>query len=244
MDTHNPFIDINHDFQMFSFEHFAVLSFFALLGVSLIRIARRQSPEFQDQLGRGIAYVITGSIIIWTLIRLWIKEFEIIDDLPLQLCNFIALIIPIFAIKKSYWMYEILLFWIIAGTAQALITPDLFTAFPHYHFFKFWIVHAGLVLFMLYATFVYGMRPTLHSVFKSYLALQVYVVFTYLINLVLGSNYFYLNQKPPSASLLDLFGDWPMYIIVVEILLIPLFLLIYLPFYLANTFRKREKRHI
>ena len=59
-----------------------------------------------------------------------------------------------------------------------------------------------------------------------------------ILNYVLDANYFYLNQKPKSASLLDYFGEWPYYIIVGQIVVIPLFLIIYLPFYIAR--RKRN----
>ncbi len=78
------------------------------------------------------------------------------------------------------------------------------------------------------------MKPKLKSVFKSLLALQVYVVFMILINYALDANYFYLNEKPEATSLLDYFGDWPFYIIVGQFVIVPYFLLIYLPFYLTR----------
>jgi uncharacterized membrane protein YwaF len=88
------------------------------------------------------------------------------------------------------------------------------------------------------------MRPTLRSVFKSFFALQLYVLFMVAINFVLNANYFYLNEKPKSASILDYFGEWPLYIIVVQLIIIPYFLLIYLPFYLAERKRKKVEQTI
>ena len=87
---------------------------------------------------------------------------------------------------------------------------------------------------MMYATFVYKMRPTLKSVWKSFLGMQVYMLLMFVLNYFLGSNYFYTNRKPDAATLLDLFGDWPQYVFVVELIVIPYFLLIYLPFYLTR----------
>jgi len=84
------------------------------------------------------------------------------------------------------------------------------------------------------------MRPTFKSIFKSVLALQVYVVMMVAINALLEANYFYLNEKPKSASVLDYFGDWPYYIIVTQLILVPYFLVIYLPFYIEKRRKKQS----
>ncbi len=126
------------------------------------------------------------------------------------------------------------LFWIIAGTTQAIATPDILVGFPSFEFFRYWIVHLGLVVVILYATIVLNYKPTLKSVFKSILALQVYLIFMVLVNYVLDANYFYLNSKPESASILDYLGEWPLYIIAAQLILVPYFLLIYLPFHLSK----------
>tara|TARA_R100001377_G_scaffold84046_1_gene66761 strand:- start:106 stop:522 length:417 start_codon:yes stop_codon:yes gene_type:complete len=136
-------------------------------------------------------------------------------------------------------MYEILLFWIISGTLQGVVTPDIAIGFPSLDYFRYWIVHLGLLTIIFYATLVLKMRPTLKSVFKSFLSLQVYAVILVGINYVLDANYSYLNRKPESASALDYFGDWPNYLLVMEAILIPFFLLIYLPFYLTRNRAKK-----
>ena len=136
-------------------------------------------------------------------------------------------------------MFEILLFWIIAGTSQGVITPDIPVGFPVFDYFRYWVVHLGLLIVIFYAVFVFKMKPRFKSVFKSFFALQLYVVFMVAINYVLKANYFYLNQKPESASILDYLGEWPLYIIAVQIIIIPYFLLIYLPFYIIERRRKR-----
>jgi hypothetical integral membrane protein (TIGR02206 family) len=131
-------------------------------------------------------------------------------------------------------MYELLVFWIIAGTSQGVITPDIVEGFPAFDYFRYWVVHLGLLIVIFYATFVFDMRPRLRSVFKSILALQVYVVVMMLLNYLVNANYSYLNHKPESASVLDYLGEWPWYLVQAQLLLIPYFLVIYLFFQIGK----------
>ncbi len=234
----------NNAFTMFGWQHWAALIFFGLFGFGLIKISKKFPEKLQIKIGILMAFLLCGTLIIWTSIKIYLKGFHIKEDLPLHLCNFISILLPVFAYTRKMWMYEVLLFWILAGTTQAMITPDLVHGFPHYNYLKYWILHAGLVIFILYFTVVFQMRPTVRSIFKSFLALQVYFVGMLLVNSLLGSNYFFISEKPPHGSLLDYFGDWPYYIFVAELILFPYFFLIYLPFHLSAKRKLRRKKLI
>lgn len=232
--TESVFFRDNNAFTMFGFQHIIAILFFALFGYTLIVWAKKLSEKKQHQLGIVISIFLCASLVVWTLSRIYIQGFDATEHLPLHLCNIISLLLPIFAVTRKKWMYEVLLFWIMAGTSQAIITPDLAHGFPHYDYLKYFVVHCGLVVFILYATIIYNMRPTVKSIFKSFLALQVYFVAMLLVNKLLGSNYFFISEKPPHGSLLDYLGDWPYYILVAELILFPYFFLIYLPFHLTR----------
>ncbi len=204
------------------------------MGYTLIKYALKTSHKNQLRIGNYIGYFISLTVVFWTIYKYSSKNFDITRDLPFHLCYFIALLLPIFTTSRKKIIYDILLFWILAGTVQAIITPELKYGFPHIHFFKFWIVHGGLIIAIFYATFIYKMRPNLKSVLISFIAIQGYFIFAILINKLTGANYFYLNAKPSAPSILDYLGDWPNYIIVAELFLVPYFLLIYVPFYLTN----------
>lgn len=219
---------------MFSLEHLLVVLFFIFLGIFLIRWAKKQNTQTQDKVGVIITNVIGFSIVAWTLIKMWLGTFKIEEDLPLHLCNFVGLLTMLLARTKSKLIFEIIFFWIIAGTLQGLITPELYNSFPNFNFFKFWIVHAGLVLYSMYTVFVQKMRPEFMSIFKSVGALLLFALLLYFVNELLGANYMYLQHKPPGGSLLDAFGEWPQYIFVATLIIIPFFGLIYLPFYFTR----------
>lgn len=230
------FFGENADFAPFSGQHILISAIVIVFGTILIFWAKKQSEQIQFLTGNIIASSISLTVIFGSILNIYKPDFNYQEDLPLHLCSFLALVIPVLSFTRKYIYYEIFFFLILAGTLQSLITPSDYN-FLNFTFFRYWFVHSGLVLFMFYATFVYKMRPTIKSVFKSFIGMQFYMVLMFLINHLLGSNYFYTNRKPDATTLLDVFGEWPQYIFVVELIVIPFFLLIYFPFYLT---RKKE----
>lgn len=218
-----------------SWQHLFPIVFSILFGIFIIRYSNKKLKEKQQKsLLQILAIFVSATVVIYHIYLINLGNYNLATDLPLYLCSLLALLIPIFTFYRKYWMYEILLFWIIAGTSQGVITPDIPVGFPSFDYFRYWVVHLGLLIIIFYATVVFKMRPKFRSVFKSFFALQVYVLLMMAINFSLKANYFYLNQKPEAASLLDYFGEWPYYIVVGQLIIIPYFLLIYLPFYLTK----------
>lgn len=235
----SPFFKENNSFVFGGSQHMWSLGFCIALGFLLIYLSKKYATKQQQHLiGNILAISLSLSVIFAIFLKVILNDFDLKNDLPFHLCSLVALLLPIYSITRSKGIYEVILFWILAGTLQSIITPDVVHGFPHYSYIKYWFTHAGLIIFIFYATFVYNSRPSLKSVFKSFLVLQVYVVFAYFINLALGSNYFYINAKPEVSTLLDSFGDWPYYILVGELFIIPFFLIIYLPFYISKRVSK------
>ncbi|MDO1499855.1 TIGR02206 family membrane protein [Winogradskyella maritima] len=214
-----------------SLPHVAPILLFIISAVFGIRYSKRYlNEQQQNRVFNWLGILISGSIIVYHFYKISAGNYNFATDLPLFLCSFMALVIPVFTQTKRYWLYEVLLFWVIAGTTQGIITPDISEGFLSLDYVRYWIVHLGLVSIMLYATFVFGMRPTLKSVFKSFLALQVYAVVILILNWMLNANYSYLSRKPESASAMDFLAEWPYYILQIELIVLPYFFLIFLLF--------------
>ncbi len=238
----SPFLIDNTDFQMWGTQHIVVLLISIVLGVGIIRYAvKKMNAQQQYRLGLNLALFVAFSEITWVLLRLFLGVFNPAEDLPFVICHFMALMLPVFMFSLNRLMYEILYFWILAGTLQAILTPHLVNGFPNYTFLAFWIVHCGLVIVILYATIVYQMRPTLRSLGKSFLALQFYVALSFVVNYLLDANYNYVCHKPPTASLLDYLGPWPVYVIAGEGIVLFLFFVMYAPFGVRDLWRLRNK---
>jgi len=124
-----------------------------------------------------------------------------------------------------------------AGTTQAVFTPHLFDGFPNFVFIKYWVVHGGLIVYILYVAFVWKFQLSLKDLWRSFLLIQIYALIIYLTNELIGANYLYLVKKPPTVSVLDYFGPWPVYIFVCEVIMLFLMFMVYLP-YLRNEKEK------
>lgn len=222
-----------------SISHIVPIGFFIIFTTFLIQYSKRKlSKKQQEKVFKALGFFVSLIVLIFHINLIYKGNYSIVTDLPLFLCSFMALFIFIFTSSRSYLLFEILLFWIIAGTSQAVFTPDISFGFPSFDYIRYWIVHLGLLVIIFYAIFVLKMRPTWKSMFKSFIAIQLYMIIVFGINHLLGANYSYLNKKPGSASVLDFLGDWPMYIIIVEVFLIPYFLIIYLPFFISKKLKK------
>jgi hypothetical integral membrane protein (TIGR02206 family) len=224
-------------FQNYGTEHWIWLAAGASSIVCWITLGKRQ-PSERHQRRVGLLMSLLP-LLLWTGVSVWmalyLRPLDLSLVLPFHACYFLNLLMPVLLWRRSYFLFEVSYFLIMAGCIQALFTPDLQTVFPDYINIRYFFVHIGLVQSILYAIFVYGFRPTWRSFGKSFLWSNVYFVFVIGVNALLGTNFMYLRQKPPTPTLLDLFGDWPWYIAGAELLALVLFAVVMLPF----AFRKK-----
>ncbi|MEJ6791555.1 MAG: TIGR02206 family membrane protein [Lacinutrix sp.] len=222
-----------------SLQHIAPIIFTLIFSIVLIWFSNRElNRKHQEQVFNSLGVFVSLTVLVFHMYHILKGNYNLSTDLPLFLCSFMALFIFVFTKTRKYLLFEILLFWIIAGTSQAVITPDIPFGFPSFDYFRYWIAHLGLLVIIFYAICVLKMRPSTKSMFKSFITLQMYAIVVFGINYILDSNYSYLNSKPNSASALDYFGDWPIYLLVMEAILIPYFFIIYLPFFITKKIKK------
>lgn len=178
--------------------------------------------------------------LLCVLLRMWFTylegRFTIQEELPLHLCRILAFAVPFMMYFRSKKWFGILYFLIIVGTIQALLTPDLNYDPPHWSYYSYWILHTVLVWIPIYAIVVYKFRPNWQDFKRSFIIGNIYMLFTLAVNFSIESNYFFTRHKPPVASLLDLLGPWPYYILSVELLALVLFLVAMTPFITKNPF--------
>jgi hypothetical integral membrane protein (TIGR02206 family) len=157
-------------------------------------------------------------------------------SLPLALCD-VALVI---AAAACWWptqplLIELTWFWGLAGTLQAVATPDLSVGFPHLEFFEYVVGHLGIVIAALYLVVGLGHRPRAGSVRRVFLITVAYTAFVGLIDALTGADYMFLASRPVHWSLLSVLGPWPWYILSAAALALLLLLLLDAPFRAGRT---------
>lgn len=234
--THLALFSNEIPFIAYGNSHLVILCFSLLLLALILIASKKLCTEKNLFIGRCIAIILALSVVVYTIFEIALGRFTIADDLPLSLCNLFALVAPFALWYPKHKYFEPIYFLVMAGTFQAIVTPDLYFDYPAYEFFKYWITHVGLVLLMIHYMVCFALYPTAKGILKTFGWLNVYVVALLPLNYLLDANYFYLIEKPLNPSVLDFFGPWPVYILVAEILVMGFFAIAMIPVFLAKKF--------
>ena len=233
-----------YDYTGAPFVLFGIWHLVALLVILLINFAmlgfRKTSEKTHIIVRWSVAIVLWLDEASWHVWNLYWGHWNV-TDLPLHICSLMIWLTGFMLIFKNYRIYEFAYFIGIGGAMQALLTPDAgIYGFPHYRIFQTMISHGLLLTSAIYMTTVEGFRPTWKSFWRVVIGLNIYAALIFPVNLLLGTDFLYINSKPVTASLLDALPPWPYYLIYMELLGLAIFLLLYLPF-IIRDWRARVK---
>jgi hypothetical integral membrane protein (TIGR02206 family) len=225
-------------FSAYGASHLMVL-LFAIGLLALIFVASRKFNYQKNLLiGRIFSVFLALTVVVYTMFEISLDRFTVAEDLPLSTCNLFCILAPWLFWRPNFNYFVVVYFLVMAGTLQAVITPDLYRGFPSYGFFKYWITHIGLVLLVIHYLVCFELYPTAKSMLSAFKWLNIYVLALIPINYLLDANYFYLMAKPINPSVLDYFGPWPIYILVAELLVMGFFAIAMLPVILIKATAK------
>ena len=205
------------EFTAYGPSHLAVLAVFVIGAVLLVWIGRRQTEAQARLLGRVLAVVIVVAFVVALVYKLIRPDIQ--TSIPLQLCDIAELTAAYALWSQRHWAFVLAYYWGLVLSSQALITPDIGTPqegapdFPSHLFLTFFILHVLVVWAAIYLTWGQRNRPSWRDYRFAIVVTLVWAAFTITFNAVTGTNYGYLNRKPPTASVLDALGPWPIYLL-------------------------------
>ncbi len=236
--TLETFFGENNSFKAYTIAHLLPLLFYVIVGWIWISRSKSWSIERKTKSAFLFSIFLMFLVLFHIFVKVFSGSFLYSKDLPFHLCNLLTFILPIAIYANKKWLNGILYFWILVGTFQALLTPDLKEGFPHFVYFRFWTVHSGLVLIVLFALARLEWRVEKKHIIYAVLFANVFLALSFIVNYYSGGNYFYSIKKPDAATLLDYLGEWPWYLINGQFVMLILFCIYYIPMFFI------EKRNI
>ena len=179
---------------------------------------------------RPLAVLIAGAYLVehaYFVVRgTWSLDF----NLPLHLTDVVTVVSVLALWTGRPALVELTWCWGLTASLQAVLTPDLGADFPELVYWTFFITHGGAVVAAVMLVIGCGIAPRPGAVGRAFAATLAVAAAAGVANLLTGGNYMWLREKPDTASLLDVMGPWPWYIVTAALLALALFSLLYLPF--------------
>lgn len=215
-----------------SSQHLLALSCIACLGFAIVKLPKSHEARIKNALVIGLIAIFPLNLLATFLT--W-GTLPLANLIPAQLCDIVILTSLFSLLSKKQIARELTYFWVLAGTAHGLITPNLSADAGTLRFLSFFFHHGLVVLIALYLPIRLQWRPRPNAWWRAWLWLQVYALVAMLINLALGTNFGFLNAPPEHPSLINKLGTFPWYLLSMEITALIVLFLLSLPFRRENN---------
>jgi hypothetical integral membrane protein (TIGR02206 family) len=205
-------------------EHLAALVAAAVTAGLLVVGARRLGAGWSLPAGRALAIAMLIAYLAEHLTYVLRGEWSVRVNLPLQLTDAVTI-----AAIAALWrrgppqVVELVYFWALSASLQAVLTPDLGHGFPDPLFLTYFATHGGAVAAACLLVFGERRAPRPGAVRRAYAITLAFTGLAAAGTLLTGGNYMYLRRKPAHGSLLDVMGPWPVYIVAAAALGLLLF---------------------
>ncbi|EGD45444.1 putative membrane protein [Nocardioidaceae bacterium Broad-1] len=198
--------------QAYGLTHLVPLSLLTAGIVAVVWLGRRQRDDLDpSRFSRAFALAIPLTIIPLQAHE-WVTDFDLFIDLPIHLCDMAWMAATVALWTHHPYPTALTCFWGLTLTTQGVFTPDV-RDFPEVSYITFWVMHLMVVLAAVYLVFGLKLLPRWRDYGWAVVTTAAWAAVAYVLNLVLDANYGYLRYKPPSDSLLDVLGPWPLYIL-------------------------------
>jgi hypothetical integral membrane protein (TIGR02206 family) len=227
--------------HVFSAAYVTTILVTVLVTTTLTVAARRRPGRWLVAADLGLAGVLVAVTATWLTSTLSGHAFHAATSLPLPLCDLATLVAAAALVTRHRLLVELTYFWGLAGTLQALLTPDLSQAFPSLVFFEYVLSHAAVVCAAVLLVVGQQLGPRRQAVARVLAVTIGYSALVGLVDALTGGNYMYLRRPPGSWTLLKVLGPWPWYIVSALGVAVVLFTLLDLPFWRRRA-REKEDR--
>ena len=200
------------EFTTFGPTHVVAIIVLVVGAAVLVVAGRFRESDPDDRFGKVFAVAMLATTLPLQVLYFTPDYWSLDRTLPIQLCD-LASVVSAYALwTHRRWAMALTYYWGLTLTTQAIATPDLSVNYPDPVFFLFWAMHIGTVWAAVHLVWGRGVTPDWRSYRVAMAVTAVWAASVFTLNLLIDTNYGYLNAKPASASILDLLGPWPWYV--------------------------------
>jgi len=181
---------------MFSTEHWVTLIATVALCIALPVLVRRR-PDQSDRIRVAMATILLINIVVYQSYRLVAGYWSVATDLPMHLCAWANVVTALALLTRKALYAEIAWCWVMTGSVNALITPQLDNPFPEVPFIYFVIGHTGLITAVCTIVFGLDIKPRPGAWLRVMAVSQVYFVSAISVNWLTNANYGFLDPMDP-----------------------------------------------
>lgn len=209
-------------FQLFGWAHILTV---LVMGIMLFLSFRKYKDHTFYKYG-----VIISLIVLDVGYRLWAGFYEkpnYISMYSVHISSASVILAVWCLIKFNQRVFDVLFYWGLIFVPQAIITPGIVKyGFPHVRFFHIFLIHYMVIVAIVYLVKIEKRRLSQSHLLHVIVATHLYAGFVWLINHQYGTNYMFINRAGNFPSLLRYLGEYPYYLISLDIMMIVLFVVL------------------
>lgn len=198
--------------------HVAALAVTVLGSAGLVWLGRHGSRAVVRAWSLGLAVVV---LVLNVVMEIWaFRLSDIANSLPLQLSDLAPFATGIALWTRTRWAVALTYYWGLTLSVQALITPVFRGPVLSVEFVAFFTIHLLVVSAAIFLTWGLRLRPSWSGYRVTVAVTACWAAAILVVNHIGGSNYGFLNRKPPTGSVLDWLGPWPEYLLPEAVLVL------------------------
>ena len=214
-------MDVNYAIPFMSKDWIVANTLSLIYFISIMGIGKILSKKNRIVFIKYFVYLFIISYIIYHFLHVIGGTWSIDKRLPFHLCGFSSVItcFIVFIKKKQLW-FDFLFYAGILGGLNALLTPliDNYTG-TNFFYVEYFYSHTSIIILPLYMYYYMDMDLSKLSWLKSFIALNILLVFLMPLDFYIDANYMYLKE-PPVVNHPLVSGKWPYYLINLEFVVV------------------------
>lgn len=229
---------VEGEFKYFSLTHFIPIIIMILIIYLLYKYKDKiRELKYED----NIRIIIAAILLLSDMSYFWHKMYigaDIADHLPVTVCGWSAILGSFMLLTKKQGIFDVVYFFVLAGSINALITPAVIidNGPTHFRYYQFWVEHTSIFIAVFYMIFVHRFKVNTKSIIRSSSVLILLTLLAIYVNSnIEGANYLFLSTTEVGDSALNFLPtNLGLRLLVMGTIIGILYFIAYLPWLIIN----------